>query len=120
MRVMHIITRMIVGGAQENTLYNCMDLIRHHADEVILVTGPTTGPEGKLHSPAQGLASEKAAAADDHIMETRRGAHAQCQGRVDRTGCRLDLPSALRYPFGAWRSLPSVSEPSQQMVLCPV
>ncbi len=48
MRVMHIITRMIVGGAQENTLYNCMDLVRHHADEVILVTGPTTGPEGKL------------------------------------------------------------------------
>lgn len=48
MRVMHIITRMIVGGAQENTLYNCMDLIRHHADEVVLVTGPTTGPEGKL------------------------------------------------------------------------
>lgn len=48
MRVMHIITRMIVGGAQENTLYNCMDLIRYHGDEVILVTGPTEGPEGKL------------------------------------------------------------------------
>ena len=28
MRVAHLITRMIVGGAQENTLFNCEDLIR--------------------------------------------------------------------------------------------
>jgi glycosyltransferase involved in cell wall biosynthesis len=27
MRIAHIITRMIIGGAQENTLYNCRDLI---------------------------------------------------------------------------------------------
>lgn len=57
MKVMHIITRMIVGGAQENTLYNCMDLIRNHGDDVLLVTGPTEGPEGKLLAQAdtQGL-----------------------------------------------------------------
>jgi glycosyltransferase involved in cell wall biosynthesis len=48
MRIMHIITRMIVGGAQENTLYNCMDLIRQHGDEVKLVTGPSLGAEGAL------------------------------------------------------------------------
>lgn len=48
MRVAHIITRMIIGGAQENTLYNCLDLIRDYGDEVLLITGPTTGPEGKL------------------------------------------------------------------------
>lgn len=50
MRVLHIITRMIIGGAQENTLYNCLDLARDFGDEVLLVTGPTTGPEGKLLS----------------------------------------------------------------------
>ena len=48
MRVMHIITRMIVGGAQENTLFNCMDLVNQYGDSVKLVTGPTEGPEGKL------------------------------------------------------------------------
>ncbi len=50
LRVMHIITRMIIGGAQENTLYNCLDLRDDYGDEVVLVTGPTTGPEGKLLS----------------------------------------------------------------------
>lgn len=48
MRVMHIITRMIVGGAQENTLYNCIDLMKLHSDHVLLVTGPSRGAEGNL------------------------------------------------------------------------
>jgi glycosyltransferase involved in cell wall biosynthesis len=39
---------MIVGGAQENTLFNCLDLIRDYGDQVVLVTGPTEGAEGKL------------------------------------------------------------------------
>lgn len=51
MRVIHIITRMIVGGAQENTLFNCMDLLRDYGDEVTLVTGPSLGAEGCLLSP---------------------------------------------------------------------
>lgn len=48
MRVAHIITRMIIGGAQENTLYNCLDLMNEYSDEVLLITGPALGPEGKL------------------------------------------------------------------------
>jgi glycosyltransferase involved in cell wall biosynthesis len=48
MRVAHLITRMIVGGAQENTLLCCQDLIREHGDDVLLVTGPALGPEGDL------------------------------------------------------------------------
>ena len=48
MRVAHIITRMIIGGAQENTLYNCLDLVQDFGDEVLLITGPALGPEGKL------------------------------------------------------------------------
>lgn len=52
MRVVHIITRLIVGGAQENTLYNVIDLQEEHGDEVTLVTGPAEGPEGDLFSQA--------------------------------------------------------------------
>jgi glycosyltransferase involved in cell wall biosynthesis len=39
---------MIVGGAQENTRYNCLDLIHDYGDSVTLLTGPTHGSEGKL------------------------------------------------------------------------
>ncbi|PQO34738.1 glycosyltransferase family 1 protein [Bremerella cremea] len=57
MRVAHVITRMIIGGAQENTLYNCLDLIRDYGDDVLLITGPSLGPEGNLldQAHAQGL-----------------------------------------------------------------
>ncbi|MEM0925607.1 MAG: glycosyltransferase family 4 protein [Planctomycetota bacterium] len=48
MRVAHIITRMIVGGAQENTLLNCLDLAEEFDDDVLLLTGPSVGPEGDL------------------------------------------------------------------------
>jgi len=48
MRIAHVITRMMIGGAQENTLYNCQDLIRLFGDDVLLITGPETGAEGDL------------------------------------------------------------------------
>jgi len=48
LRVAHVITRMIVGGAQENTLLCCRDLIETYGDEVLLLTGPEAGPEGEL------------------------------------------------------------------------
>jgi glycosyltransferase involved in cell wall biosynthesis len=47
-RIAHVITRMILGGAQENTLFTCEDLRERHGDEVLLVTGPPLGPEGSL------------------------------------------------------------------------
>lgn len=73
MRVMHIITRMIIGGAQENTLYNCLDLVDLFGDEVLLVTGPALGPEGKL-------------------LE---------QGRAG--GLRIELVDSLRRAIQPWR-----------------
>ncbi|MGL4943753.1 MAG: glycosyltransferase family 4 protein [Thermoguttaceae bacterium] len=48
MRIAHIITRLIIGGAQENTVLCCEDLVRIHGDEVLLITGGETGPEGSL------------------------------------------------------------------------
>lgn len=47
MHVCHIITRLIIGGAQENTLLTCEGL--HEAGyRVTLISGPTHGPEGSL------------------------------------------------------------------------
>ena len=39
---------MIIGGAQENTLLNCEDLSTLFGDDVLLITGPSIGPEGDL------------------------------------------------------------------------
>ena len=61
MRIAHLITRMIVGGAQENTLFSCEDLIRVHGDEVLLVTGPAIGPEGDLLQQGRGGEGRKIA-----------------------------------------------------------
>lgn len=47
LRIMHIITRLILGGAQENTLLTVEGLLRRGHD-VRLVTGPALGPEGSL------------------------------------------------------------------------
>jgi len=46
-KVLHIITRLIVGGAQENTMYSVEGLIKR-GWEVDLLSGPTYGPEGKI------------------------------------------------------------------------
>ena len=45
--ICHVITRMIVGGAQENTLFSCLGQLRA-GHRVVLVTGPSPGPEGEL------------------------------------------------------------------------
>jgi glycosyltransferase involved in cell wall biosynthesis len=47
MRIVHIITRLIIGGAQENTLLSCEG--QHDlGHDVTLITGPAIGPEGSL------------------------------------------------------------------------
>ena len=47
MKIVHVITRLIVGGAQENTLLSCEGQHRDGHD-VTLITGPPIGPEGSL------------------------------------------------------------------------
>ena len=52
MKIVHIITRLILGGAQENTLITCRELAaRGHT--VTLITGPAIGPEGDLFNQAK-------------------------------------------------------------------
>ena len=48
MKVVHVITRLIIGGAQENTLLTCEGLHRDYGDQVTLISGPALGPEGSL------------------------------------------------------------------------
>jgi glycosyltransferase involved in cell wall biosynthesis len=52
LKIVHIITRLILGGAQENTLITCKLLAKREHD-VMLITGPALGPEGDLYSQAQ-------------------------------------------------------------------
>lgn len=80
MRIAHIITRLILGGAQENTVLCCEDLIRRHGDEVLLVTGPPLGPEGSL------------------LDRARAG------------GIPIEIIPALRRPIHPWRDLISYRE----------
>jgi glycosyltransferase involved in cell wall biosynthesis len=48
LKVMHVITRFIRGGAQENTLLTVQGLDAMPGYESMLVTGPGLGPEGDL------------------------------------------------------------------------
>jgi glycosyltransferase involved in cell wall biosynthesis len=77
MRIAHIITRLILGGAQENTVLCCEDLLRDYGDEVLLVTGPPLGPEGSL------------------LERARAG------------GVPLEIIDPLRRPIHPWRDLVS-------------
>jgi glycosyltransferase involved in cell wall biosynthesis len=53
MHTVHIITRLIVGGAQENTLHTVEDQQHLFGDRVTLLTGPGLGPEGSLEERAR-------------------------------------------------------------------
>lgn len=63
MRIMHISTRLILGGSQENTVLSCEGQAeRGHA--VSLVFGPIYGPEGSLLDRAKAFRT-----ADDRSIE---------------------------------------------------
>jgi len=48
LRISHVITRLIVGGAQENTVASVLGLCQRPGLQVQLISGPTIGPEGSL------------------------------------------------------------------------
>ena len=67
MNICHIITRLIIGGAQENTLLTCLGL-HERGHQVTLLTGPETGPEGSL------LEEAAAGGYSVHVIPTLRRA----------------------------------------------
>lgn len=52
MKICHVITRLIIGGAQENTLLTCEGL-HDRGHDVLLLAGPDAGAEGSLWSRAR-------------------------------------------------------------------
>lgn len=53
MKILHLITRLILGGAQENTVLSCEGLARR-GHQATLAFGPIYGPEGSLLARAAG------------------------------------------------------------------
>src|SRR5262249_11966742 len=53
LRVLHVITRLIVGGAQENTLLTAIGQHKTPGLRVTLLAGIDDGPEGNLHDRAR-------------------------------------------------------------------
>jgi len=53
LRIVQIITRLILGGAQEHTLLTCK-LLARRGHNVTLITGPAIGPEGGLFAQTKG------------------------------------------------------------------
>ena len=61
MRVTHLITRLVIGGAQENTLATIRSLREKTGVEVKLISGPTLGPEGSLENTARKIFADRPA-----------------------------------------------------------
>jgi len=61
MRVTHLITRLVIGGAQENTLATIRGLREKTGVEVKLISGPALGPEGSLENAARKIFSDRPA-----------------------------------------------------------
>ncbi len=99
MRIAHVITRLIIGGAQENTVLCCEDLIHRHGDDVLLITGPPLGPEGSLLDRARAGAGK---GDRSNLPERPSGCFAQI-GPVPFSGgaggVPLEIIDALRRPI---------------------
>jgi glycosyltransferase involved in cell wall biosynthesis len=54
MRILHVSTRLILGGSQENTVLSCEEQVRR-GHEVYLAFGPIYGPEGSLLARVEGF-----------------------------------------------------------------
>lgn len=57
LNICHIITRLIIGGAQENTVLTCRGL-HDKGHRVTLIAGPETGPEGSIWDEARSIGCE--------------------------------------------------------------
>jgi len=73
MRILHISTRLILGGSQENTVLSCEGQARR-GHEVHLAFGPIYGPEGSLLERVRGFGHQLRAPAvrpdDDELKVT--------------------------------------------------
>ena len=116
MRIVHVITRLIIGGAQENTLLTVEGLHHRYGDDVTLITGPAEGPEGDLFDraerrglkvevmpelvrairPATDLRAYRQLRAAIRRLQARGRPHAQLEGGDPRPGGGLARAGAGR------------------------
>jgi glycosyltransferase involved in cell wall biosynthesis len=82
MRIVHIITRLILGGAQENTLITCR-LLAGRGHDVTLITGPASGPEGELFEQTKG-ARFKTVVVDEMIRAINPVKDFACYNKIKR------------------------------------
>jgi glycosyltransferase involved in cell wall biosynthesis len=75
MRVTHIITRLVIGGAQENTLATIRGLRGKTGVGVKLISGSTLGPEGSLEETAREIFSGSSANDFTIVPELVRPVH---------------------------------------------
>jgi glycosyltransferase involved in cell wall biosynthesis len=61
LKITHLITRLVVGGAQENTLATISGLRKKTGVEINLISGPTIGPEGSLENETRKIFSDSPA-----------------------------------------------------------
>jgi glycosyltransferase involved in cell wall biosynthesis len=92
MKILHIITRLIVGGAQENTLLTCEGLCRRGHD-VTLLTGPSPGPEGTLMERAR--AGGYKVLVTPHLVRMPHPWHDALAYREIQTVCRELRPDVV-------------------------
>jgi glycosyltransferase involved in cell wall biosynthesis len=69
MRILHISTRLILGGSQENTILSCEGQTRLGHD-VHLAYGPIYGPEGSMLERVQGFRTADSRAITRHEIPT--------------------------------------------------
>ncbi|MBL8764834.1 MAG: glycosyltransferase [Phycisphaerae bacterium] len=67
MRILHVSTRLILGGSQENTVLSCEGQARH-GHEVHLAFGPIFGPEGSLLDRVRAFRSTDGAGIETHVV----------------------------------------------------
>ncbi len=109
MRIAHIITRMIVGGAQENTLLCCQDSVRMFGDETLLITGPVAGTrrglagarEHDLEFPVQLVPSLVRPIHPGQDLRCYRAAEVPAAANSTRTSCTRTAPRAACW--AGWR-----------------
>jgi len=66
-RILHISTRLILGGSQENTVLSCEGQVRR-GHEVHLAFGPIYGPEGSLLDRVQRFRTDDGRAITTHVV----------------------------------------------------
>ncbi len=83
MRIMHVSTRLILGGSQENTVLSCMGQ-SDDGHEVSLVFGPIEGPEGTMLPAVEAHGGIEPIETPDLVRELSPRRDLRCRRELER------------------------------------